>query len=267
MAQKASRRVIGQFPGFGKFTFLFFVYLYLPIIVVMVLSFNVSPAATVWGGFSLAWYGKALANADLRNAAWNSIQIAISAGLLSTILATFAATTLHRLAGRKDAALAQGVIMLPLVLPEIVMAVALLSFFSSLGVSLGKANLIIAHTLLCLPFAFLPIRARLQGMDASLTEAAADLYAHPFNRFRHVTLPMLMPGIVSGFMLAFVVSMDNFTVSLLVSQAGSTTLPVFIFGMLRVGVTPDVNAASTLIILASTALVVVSFLLAGRNPK
>jgi spermidine/putrescine transport system permease protein len=157
--------------------------------------------------------------------------------------------------------LSMGAIMLPLVLPEIVVGVATLALFSSLGVSLGYGNLIIAHTVFCIPFAYLPIRARLEDMDLSLEQAAADLYAGPWRTFRKVTLPLLMPGIFSGLMLAFIVSLDNFVISMMVSQAGTTTLPIFIFGLLRMGVTPDVNAVSTLILGVSVFFVSLSFLL------
>ncbi len=265
MAAKSKRLKIGQFPGFGKFTFLFYLYLYLPIIVVVWLSFNASSSATIWEGFSTKWYKVALENDGLRAAAWNSLQIAIVSALIATALATLAALTISRHPRRKDSNAAQSLIMLPLILPEIVVAVAVLGFFSMIGLALGKLNLIIAHTMFCIPFAYLPIRARLQDIDASLEHAAADLYAGPVATFFQVTLPILMPGVVSALMLSFVISMDNFTVSVMVAQAGSTTLPVYIFGMLRLGVTPDVNAVSTLILLISILLVTLSYLIGSRQ--
>jgi spermidine/putrescine transport system permease protein len=158
-----------------------------------------------------------------------------------------------------------GAIMLPLVLPEIVVGVATLALFSTIGLSLGYGNLIIAHTVFCIPFTYLPIRARLNDMDLSLEQASADLYAGPWRTFRKVTLPLLMPGIVSGLMLAFIVSLDNFVISMMVSQAGTTTLPIFIFGLLRMGVTPDVNAVSTLILGVSVLFVSLSYLLGKKN--
>lgn len=263
--KRSNKFEIGQFPGLGKFTTLFYCYLYLPIIVVVVLSFNSSSSATVWEGFSTKWYGEALANQGIRSAAWNSIQIALVSATVAMILSILAALVIARYPSRKESTISQSLIMLPLVLPEIIVAIAILGFFSSLGLAAGKLNLILAHTVVCIPFAFLPVRARLQDMDISLQQAAADLYAGPIATFFKVTLPLLIPGVISGFMLAFVVSMDNFTISVLVAQAGSTTLPVYIFGMLRQGVTPDVNAISTIFLLLSILMVVASYLITSKN--
>jgi spermidine/putrescine transport system permease protein len=140
-------------------------------------------------------------------------------------------------------------------------AIATLIFFSTLGIRLGLGNLIIAHTVFCIPFAFMPIRARLQGMDMSLEAAARDLYATPWQSFRLVTLPLLAPGIMAGAMLAFVISLDDFIISLMVADAGSTTLPVYIFSMIRFGITPEINAISTMLFAASVSLVTVYWLL------
>lgn len=185
--------------------------------------------------------------------------------MIATAIATLAALGTSRGATFKGMQLSMGAIMLPLVLPEIVVGVATLALFSTIGLSLGYGNLIIAHTVFCIPFAYLPIRARLNDMDLSLEHASADLYAGPWRTFRKVTLPLLMPGIFSGLMLAFIVSLDNFVISMMVSQAGTTTLPIFIFGMLRMGVTPDVNAVSTLILGVSVLFVSLSYLLGKKN--
>ena len=146
-------------------------------------------------------------------------------------------------------------VALPITVPEIVPAVATLMFFASLGVTLGLGTVIIAHTVFCIPFAYLPIRARLQGMDKALGEAAADLYANPRQAFFKITLPLLMPGILSGVVLAFIISLDDFVTTFFVGGAGSTTLPIYIFGLVRTGVTPEVNAISALMLLISIALV------------
>ena len=252
---------VQDFPGFGGFSFLFYLYLYAPMLMLVIYSFNANQSATVWTGFSLDWYRAAFANQALRAAAGNSLLIAVCASMIATAIATLAALGTSRGAKFKGMRLSMGTIMLPLVLPEIVVGVATLALFSSLGVSLGYGNLIIAHTVFCIPFAFLPIRARLEDMDLSLEQAASDLYAGPWRTFRKVTLPLLMPGIFSGLMLAFIVSLDNFVISMMVSQAGTTTLPIFIFGLLRMGVTPDVNAVSTLILGVSVFFVSLSFLL------
>lgn len=257
---------VQDFPGFGGFSFLFYLYLYAPILVLVVFSFNANQSATVWSGFSLDWYRAAFANQALRQAAGNSLLIAVCASMAATAIATLAALGTSRGARFKGLQLSMGAIMLPLVLPEIVVGVATLALFSTLGLSLGYGNLIIAHTVFCIPFAYLPIRARLNDMDLSLEHAAADLYAGPWRTFHKVTLPLLMPGIVSGLMLAFIVSLDNFVISMMVSQAGTTTLPIFIFGLLRMGVTPDVNAVSTLILGVSVLFVSLSYLLSKKHP-
>ncbi|CAE6717371.1 ABC transporter permease [Paraburkholderia haematera] len=256
-----------HFRGFGAITGAFYLYLYAPIVALVVLSFNGSSSATVWKSFSLQWYAVVFQNAALRDAAQNSLVIALTAASLSTVLATMAALAIARRQRTRTTAMSERLIMLPLVLPEIVVGVATLGFFSAIGLSLGAGNLIIAHTVFCIPFAYLPIRARLQGMDTRLEQAAMDLYAREWATLRYVTLPLLMPGIVSGLMLAFVVSLDNFIISVLVAQAGSTTLPIFIFSLMRMGVTPDVNAASTIILAVSVALVVAAHMIGKGGRK
>jgi spermidine/putrescine transport system permease protein len=142
-----------------------------------------------------------------------------------------------------------------------VTAIATLLFFVALGVKLGLISVIAAHTVFCIPFAYLPIRARLEGMDPSLVEAATDLYANEWKAFRRVTLPLLWPGIMSGAMLSFIISLDDFVISYFVGGAGATTLPIYIFGMIRIGITPEVNAVSALMLVVSILFVSVSFLI------
>ena len=154
-------------------------------------------------------------------------------------------------------------IMLPLMIPEIVTAIATLSFFSAIGLSLGIGNIVIAHAVFCIPFAFLPVRARLAGMDETLEQAARDLYASDWQVFRRVTLPLLMPGVLSGAMLAFIISIDDFIITLMVAEAGTTTLPLYIYGMVRIGISPEVNAVSTILLAVSVLFVALSYM-AGR---
>jgi spermidine/putrescine transport system permease protein len=158
-----------------------------------------------------------------------------------------------------------GLITLPLMVPEIVTAVAVLIFFSAIHLNWGLGNVIIAHITFCIPFAFMPIRARLEGMDTSLEQAARDLYASPWEAFRYVTVPLLMPGIVAGAMLSFVISMDDFIITLMVGGAGSTTLPVYIYSMIRRGLTPEINAVSTLLLLVSIAIVTAYWILSKKT--
>jgi spermidine/putrescine transport system permease protein len=162
------------------------------------------------------------------------------------------------------------VVNLPLMVPEIVTAIATLIFFAliyaTLGLSLGIGNLMIAHAVFCVPFAYLPIRARLEDMDRTLEQAAADLYATPWQTFRRVTLPLMMPGITAGATLAFVVSFDDFTITLMLAGPGQTTLPIYIWTSLRRGISPEINAMSSILLVISVILVTASFLL-GRRRK
>jgi len=256
---------IGHFPGFGPFTWLFFAYLYVPIVILVVFSFNASRSATVWSGFALDWYDRAFANDDIQRAALNSLIVALTATGLATVVATLAALALARGTAFRGRTAVYGVIALPLTVPEIVTAVATLGFFATIGLRLGLGNVIIAHTVFCIPFAFLPIRARLEGMDPHLEEAAQDLYANPWQTFRRVTLPLLMPGIVSGAMLAFIVSIDDFIITLMVAPPGSTTLPIYIYSMVRLGISPEVNAVSSLLLAASVLFVSLSYLIGRRK--
>jgi spermidine/putrescine transport system permease protein len=155
--------------------------------------------------------------------------------------------------------LINGLFGLPLLVPEIVTAVATLVFFLAIGLELGLMTVMIAHIVFCIPFAYLPIRARLTDLDPRLLEAAADLYASPVRAFWRVTLPLIMPGILSGAMLAFIVSLDDFVITFFVAGPGATTLPVYIFGMVRMGITPEVNALAALLLLASIACVALSW--------
>jgi spermidine/putrescine transport system permease protein len=252
------RGALWRFPGLRASAFLFFAFLYLPILVLLVYSFNASQQATIWGGFSLRWYGIVLGNDDIMRAFRNSLLVATTATLTATLLATLAALGMarSRFAGQD---LVSGLIGLPLVVPEIVTAVATLLFFVMVGFRLGLVTVILAHTVFCIPFAYLPIRARLEGMDPVLQEAAADLFATPWQAFRRVTLPLLWPGILSGAMLAFIISLDDFVITYFVAGAGATTLPIYIFGMIRIGITPEVNAVSALMLLVSVVFVSASW--------
>jgi spermidine/putrescine transport system permease protein len=253
-----------KFPGLFWVIVFFFAFLYIPIFILVVLSFNANDVATIWTGFTGNWYKVVLENPNIIRAAKNSIIVASSSTVLATLMATAAAVGMQ---GRtfKGQNLFTGLIGLPLVVPEIVTAVASLLFFLAIGLPLGLTTVIIAHTVFCIPFAYLPIRARLEGTDPKLLEAAADLYATPLRAFSRVTLPLLMPGIVSGAMLAFIISMDDFVITFFVAGAGATTLPVYIFGMIRTGITPEVNAISSLLLAASIILVVLSYWIGNRE--
>ena len=256
---------VTRFPGFVGWTLIFFVFLYAPMVVLVVYSFNDSKFAMVWTGFSWRWYLKVLENGDIRAAMVNSLIVASVAAPVATAIATVAALAIVRGGRFGGRAFSIGLISLPLMVPEIVTAVATLIFFALLKIRLDLGNVIIAHTVFCIPFAFMPIRAALESMDPTLETAARDLYASGAEAFRTVTLPLWTPGILSGLMLAFVISVDDFIITLMVAGAGSTTLPVYIYSMIRQGVTPEVNAVSTLMLIVSVLLVTGYWILSRRS--
>ncbi|WP_448955811.1 ABC transporter permease [Labrys neptuniae] len=250
-----------RFPATREISMAVLFYLYLPIMVLVIYSFNDNRTATIWTEASLRWYGRILVNPSIQVATWNSLVLAFAASTGATVIALLAA-----LAGKtpfRGQTLVQAMINAPLILPEVVVAVATLILFATIGVTLGLAAMIPAHIVFCTPFAYLPIRARLEGMSKSYEEAAQDLYADRFATFRRVTLPLLWPGILAGFTLAFVTSLDDFLTSFFLSGPGSTTLPVYIFAAIRSGISPEINAISTVMLMISVALVVLSFVL-GR---
>jgi spermidine/putrescine transport system permease protein len=253
-----------RFRGLRSTTLLALVFLYAPIVLLVLLSFNANRVATIWTGFSLEWYGVVFDNPNILRAARNSFVVAISATLISTVIAIMAALAM---AGPpfKGKLAVTALFSLPLMVPEIVTAVATLMFFLLIGLELGLLTVIIAHVVFCISFAYLPIRARLADMDPRLLEAAADLYATPARAFWRVTLPLMMPGIVSGAMLAFIVSLDDFVITFFVAGPGATTLPVYIFGMVRMGITPEVNALASMLLLLSIVFVALSWWIGRRG--
>ena len=243
-----------RFPGLGLNMAAALVFLYLPIVLLVLLSFNQNKVATLWTGFTAHWYTVVFDNPNILRATKNSGLVAVTATVVSTLFATMAALAM---AGRsfKLQGVISGMLGLPLLVPEIVTAVASLLFFLALGMDLGLNTVVIAHIVFCIPFAYMLIRTRLEGMDPRLVEAASDLYASPWHAFRRITLPLLMPGIISGAMLAFIVSLDDFVITFFVAGPGATTLPVYIFGMVRMGITPEVNALASLLLVASMGFV------------
>ena len=258
---------VGHYRGLGAWTIVFFVFLYLPIVVLIFYSFNANRMVMNWGGFGFDWYLKAFQNDDIQKAVWNSLIVATVATVVATAIATAGALVLARGGNFRGKTVSLGLITLPLMVPEIVTAVAVLIFFAAIGLNWGLGNVIIAHTTFCIPFAFMPIRARLEGMDTSLEQAARDLYASPWEAFRFVSVPLLMPGIVAGAMLSFVISMDDFIITLMVGGAGSTTLPVYIYSMIRRGLTPEINAVSTMLLFVSIAIVTAYWVLSRKTQQ
>jgi spermidine/putrescine transport system permease protein len=259
---------VARLPGFAGIAIFAFVALYLPILTLVAYSFNASNSIAVWSGFSLDWYGKAWANEAVKEAAVRSLLIAVTAAVLATALATMAALGTTRRRAFKGQTFIYVMINQPLMVPEIVTAVALLILFGLIKVATGYqglAYLIAAHTAFCIPFAYLPIRARLEGMDLSLETAAADLYATPWKTFRRVTLPLLAPGILAGAMLAFVISLDDVVITEFVKSGGQDTLPTYMLGQMRRAITPEVNAISTLLLGLTVVLLTAFFLLTRKK--
>ncbi len=254
-------------PGFTAIALTAFVLLYAPILTLVVYSFNASTSINAWGGFSLRWYEAAWENEAVQGAAIRSVVIAACAAAFSTTVATMAALGTTRRGRFRGRTLIYVMVNQPLMVPEIVTAVSLLIFFASIKVATGYTGLgylILAHSAFCLPFAYLPIRARLEGMDDALETAAADLYASPWQAFRRVTLPLMAPGIVAGAMLAFVISLDDVIITEFVKSAGQDTLPTYMLGQLRRQITPEVNAISTGL-LVLTVLLLSGFFLITRK--
>ncbi|TDQ78547.1 spermidine/putrescine transport system permease protein [Dongia mobilis] len=250
--------------GFTTIALFCFVMLYAPILTLVVYSFNAGTSIAIWEGFSWRWYESAFANEQVQDAAIRSVIIASFAAFVSTIVATMAALATTRTRPFTGITFIFASINQPLMVPEIVTGVALLIFFAIIKIETGYtglAYLLIAHTAFCIPFAYLPIRARLENMDLSLERAAADLYATPWRTFRYVTLPLLWPGILAGGMLAFVISLDDVVITELVKSAGQDTLPTYMLGQMRRIMTPEMNAISTVFLAISILMVTVFFLL------
>lgn len=248
--------------GFTAIAIGCFLALYLPIIVLVFYAFNAGESLSSFDGFSLRWFARAFENQQVIDASLRSLQIAAVAAVVATITATMAALATTRTEPYRGLTLKYAFINQPLMIPEIVTAVALLIFFARIKIWTGYSGLgylIAAHTAFCIPFAYLPIRARLENMDLTLEKAAADLYATPWKAFRYVTLPLLWPGILAGFMLAFVISLDDVVITQFVKSAGQDTLPTYMLGQLRRTITPEMNAISTLFLLLSIGVVTVFF--------
>ena len=255
---------IYKLPGFTFIAVACFLMLYAPILILVGYSFNSGSSLALWEGLSLRWYYAAWENETVQGATLLSLVIALQAALYSTVLATMAALGTTRTRPFRGQTAIYTMINQPLMVPEIVTAVALLIVFATIKQATGYQGLgflVIAHTAFCIPFAYLPIRARLEVMDTSLETAAADLYATPWRSFRRVTLPLLWPGILAGAMLAFVISLDDVVITEFVKSAGQDTLPTYMLGQLRRVITPEMNAIASALLAVSVLLVSLIFLI------
>jgi putrescine transport system permease protein len=244
-----------------------YAFLYLPIVSVIVYSFNDSRLVTLWGGFSLRWYRSLLDSEDILSSAVLSLQIALVSATLATILGTLAGLALNRLGSFKGRTLMTGMVTAPLVMPEIITGISLLFLFISLAewvgwpMARGATTITIAHVTFSLAYVAVIVRSRLSGMDQSLEEAAMDLGGRPLRVFFDITVPAIAPAMISGWLLAFTLSLDDVVIASFVSGPGATTLPMLIFSKVKLGVTPDINALATVIILLVSAGVVTAALL------
>lgn len=247
---------------------LFLLFVYAPIILVVVLSFNANPInMMIWSGFSLDWYWTIFgyptsltedtlyveSTDQLLAAVKNSLIVAASTTTISTILGTMTALALYRYRFRARP-FYQGLLYMPMVMPDIVLGIALLVFFVGFGVQLGLISIIVGHCTFLISYVFVVVSARLAGMDETLEQASSDLGANGWVTFRRITLPLILPGVIGGALLAFIISMDDLVITYFIAGVDSTTLPVFIYGMLRRGVKPEIAAIATLMLLFSIVI-------------
>jgi spermidine/putrescine transport system permease protein len=250
------------YKGLGKipdralllFATLIYVFLYAPILMVVFFSFNSSRSTQVWTGFSTEWYGELISDQSILDAFRISMIVGVTATTIATVIGTLTALALtrHRFRGKT---FADSAIYAATVMPEIVVGVSLLVFFVAAGLQLGITTIIIAHVAFCISFVTIVVRARLSGMDRSIEEAAQDLGANPIETFLRVTLPLILPGVMAGALLAFTLSFDDFVITFFVAGVGSSTLPLQIYSMIKFGVSPVINALSTVVLVATMVLI------------
>lgn len=225
-----------------------FAFLYLPIVLLIIFSFNESRLVTVWGGFSTKWYVALFNNRGLMDAAWVTLRVAVISATVATALGTMAALALTRYTRFRGRVLFSGMVFAPLVMPEVITGLSLLLLFVAIGLDRGFMTVTLAHITFTMCFVAVVVQSRLMSFDRSLEEAAQDLGATPVKTFFQVTLPVILPAVVSGWMLAFTLSLDDLVIASFASGPGATTLPMKIYSQVRLGVTPEINAACTLMI-------------------
>ncbi len=250
-------------------TVLGFTFLYAPIVSLIIFSFNSSKLVTVWAGFSTKWYGKLLNDPQILGAAWISLKIAFISASLALIMGTMAALVLTRFGRFTGKTLLGGMITAPLVMPDVITGLSLLLLFVAMEALFGwpagrgLTTIIIAHTTFCMAYVAVVVQSRLIDMDESLEEAALDLGARPVRVFFDVTLPVIAPALVSGWLLSFTLSLDDLVIASFVSGPGASTLPMVIFSKVRLGVSPDINALATIIVV----IVAIGVIIASRQMK
>lgn len=242
------------------------VLMYLPILFVMIYSVNLNKISSVWTGFSLKWYHELFRDRNIGTALVNSLILGGISSLAAAVIGTLGAIGTMRTSFRGKGVM-EYIATLPMMTPEIILGMIFLAFFSLLGLPFGMTTLILSHTAFCIPYIFMQVKARLAGMDGSYEEAARDLGAGRVRVFFDITLPMIMPGIISGMLLSFAMSFDDVVISIFVTGVSVNTLPILIYTMLKTGVTPKVNALCTLMFLATLLIVVLSALIGRMGNK
>ncbi len=245
---------------------LVYLFLYAPIGILVLFSFNRTSQTAVWQGFTLDWYRSLLHNDLILASVRNSLIVGLATTAVATVLGTLVALALGRYEFRGQG-LTKNLLYLPIIIPEIVIGAALVTFFGVAGLRLSLTTVVIAHVVFSISYVAIVVRARLSGFDRSLEEAALDLGARPLQTFIRVTLPLILPGIVSGALLVFTVSIDDYVITSFVAGVGATTLPLQIYSMLKVGVTPEVNAVSTLLLAVTVVLIVAAQRLQQPPPE
>ncbi len=242
-----------------------FAFLYLPILLLVVFSFNESRLVTVWGGFSLKWYGEMLRNRQLMDAAWVTVRIALVSASLALVLGTLAGVTLARFTRFPGRTVFSGLVFAPLVMPEVITGLSLLLLFVSLDWARGFWTVAVAHTTFASAYVAVIVQSRLLTFDIILEEAAMDLGASPLKTFFVITLPVIAPALISGWLLAFTLSLDDLVIASFTTGPGATTLPMRIYSQVRLGVTPEINAVSTVLIGFVTLGVITATLIQKRR--
>ncbi len=237
-----------------------FAFLYLPMIVLIIYSFNSSKLVTVWAGFSTKWYGELFQNEAFLDAAWVTLKVAVVSSTIATVLGTMAAYVLVRGGRFLGRTLFSGMIYAPLVMPEVITGLSLLLLFIGIGLDRGVLTIVLAHTTFSMCYVSVVVSSRLVSFDRSLEEAALDLGSTPWEAFRLVTLPIIAPAVISGWLLAFTLSLDDLVIASFTAGPSATTLPIKIFSAVRLGVSPEINALSTIMILIVTVGVITASL-------
>ncbi|GGH35699.1 ABC transporter permease [Paenibacillus segetis] len=251
-------------PLLGIHSLLLMVFIYVPIAFIVIYSFNSSRLAADWSGFTFDWYISLFDNRHVMEALSNSMIVAVTSTIVSTVLGTIAALSMRNLSRRMKSGMG-GLLYLPIIIPDIIMGLSLLVLFNQMHIPLGKLTIIIAHITFSVSYVHVVVTTRLAGMGQQLEEAANDLGAGPWQTFRYVTLPQILPGIISGALIAFTLSLDDFMVSFFVSGPSSTTLPIYIYGQVKRGISPEINALCTILILVSVTLIFIAQFVLNRG--